>query len=192
MLVLDHGELVDREPVVAVRVVEIEYANLSAADPAFRVDVLHRHARDEHPMEVAVSGLQRRSGRVRQSADGVFERIVGNVGIEPGERGPQAAVQDDLAVVGAFCSRCVGCDVRAVEDGPAERCQPVEGDGFDRRFRQGCPARTNGSVRLHALRPRQSDLRARLPFAASSPAAHRRPASGAARRVAQSGCRLVP
>ena len=48
VFVLDDGELVDREPVVVVGVVEVEHANLRAADPAFGVEVLHRHAGNEH------------------------------------------------------------------------------------------------------------------------------------------------
>ncbi len=131
VLVLDDGELVDGKPVVVVRVVEVERADLVAANTAVCVGVLHVEARDGHPMEVAVASLQRRPGRPGESAQGVVERIVGPVRIELGERGPQAAVQHDLAVVGAFRRRRVGWDVRAVEDGPAERRQPVEGDGFD-------------------------------------------------------------
>ena len=73
MFVLDHGELIDREPVVRVRFVEVQHANLSAATPAVRVDVLHGDAGDDHPMEVAVTGLQRRPGRPSQPALGVFQ-----------------------------------------------------------------------------------------------------------------------
>ena len=135
MLVLDHGELVDREPVVAGRVVEVEHANLSAANTAVRVDVLHRYADDEHPMEVAVPGLQRRPGRMEQAVQGVFECLVGNVGIEAGDRGPRTVCQDHHAVVSPLRGRHVRCDVRTMENRPAERCQPVEGDGFDGRFR---------------------------------------------------------
>ena len=77
MLVLDHGELVHRKPVVAVRLAEVEHADLSAANAAVLANVLHRHADNEHPMEVAVAGLQRRPGRACQSPQGVFEGIVG-------------------------------------------------------------------------------------------------------------------
>ena len=104
MPVLDHRELVDREPVVLIRVVEVEHANLSAANAAF-LDILHRHPGDEHPVEVAVAGLQSGSGWLGQLALSVFERIVGKVGIQAHQRGPQAAVQNDLAIVSAFRSR---------------------------------------------------------------------------------------
>ena len=130
VLVLDDGELVDRQPVVPRWFAEVEHAHLSAADTPLRVDVLHRHPGDEHPMEVAVSGLQCRAGRPGQSAQGVFERIVGQVRIEPGQGGSQPGCQNHLAVIGAFRRRCVRRDVGAVEDRPVERRQPVDGDGL--------------------------------------------------------------
>ena len=153
VLVLDDGELVDREPVVAGRVVEVEHANLSAADPALCVEVLHRHPGDEHPVEVAVPGLQRRPGRAGQAAQSVFDRSVGQVRIEPGERGPQPGCQHHLAVIGAFRGRRVRRDVRAVEDRPVERCQPVHRGGLDGRFRYGPTAHAANSSRA----PSRSD-----------------------------------
>ena len=75
VLVLDDRELIDREPVVARRFAKVEHANLRAANPAVRVDVLHRHAGNQHLMEVAIPGLQRRPGRARQSAQGVFDCV---------------------------------------------------------------------------------------------------------------------
>ena len=121
MAVLDDGELVHGEPVVRVRFVEVQHAHLGAANPSVCVGVLHSDAGDDHPMEVAVPGLQRRPGRVGQSVVGVVEGVVGYVGVEAGERGSQAAVQNNLVVVGAFSGRRVGRDVRTVRDGPAER-----------------------------------------------------------------------
>ena len=134
--VLDHGELVDREPVVRVRFVEVQHANLRAANPAVRVDVLHGDAGDDHPMEVAVPGLQRRPGRAGQPAQGVVECVGGQVGIEMADCGPQALAQHDLAVFRAFSGRHARGDVRPVSDGPTERFEPVERSGFDCRLRQ--------------------------------------------------------
>ena len=148
---LDHGELIDCEPVVPVRFVEVDHANLSAANPAVRVDVLHGDAGDKHAMEVAVSGLQRHTGRAGQSAQGVIECVGGQVGIEPAERGPQAQVQHDLAIVRAFGGRHALGDVRTVSDGPTERCQPVEPDGFDGRFRQRFVCSRTRFLDRHAL-----------------------------------------
>ena len=59
------------------------------------------------------------------------ERIVGKARIEPGERGSQATVKHDLCIVGAFSRRRVRRDVRAMDDGPTEPREPLEGDGFN-------------------------------------------------------------
>ena len=136
VLVLDDRELVHREPVVGLRFVEVEDADLVATNPAVRVDVLHRHAGHDQPMEVAVAGLQRRPGRACQSAQHVVECVGGKVGIELGECGPQAPVQHDLAVIGAFRVRRVGRDVRAVGDLPTDPFKPSEGGVFNCGFRQ--------------------------------------------------------
>ena len=157
--VLDHGELVDREPVVRVRFVEVQHANLSAANPAVRVDVLHGDAGDDHPMEVAVPGLQRHTGRAGQSAQGVIECVGGQVGIETGECGPQALAQHDRTVVGAFIGWRARRDIRAVGHGPAERCEPVERKRFDRRLRQRRIAHAGAFLPSRAFPPISADHR---------------------------------
>ncbi len=61
--------------------VVVEHADLVAADPAGGISVLHGDAGDEHPMEVAVAGLQRRPGRAGQPAQRVVEGVVGRSGL---------------------------------------------------------------------------------------------------------------
>ena len=51
--------------------------------------VLDFHAVDEHPVELAIAGLQRRSLRARQLAEGVVERIDGQGRVQFGEGVPQ-------------------------------------------------------------------------------------------------------
>ena len=138
MVVLEDGELIDGEPVVRARFVEVQHAHLGAANPTVCVGVLHSDAGDDHAMEVAVPGLQRRPGRAGQSVVGVVEGVVGYLGVEARESGSQAAVQNNLVVAGAFRGRRVGPDGWTVQDGPAERPEPVEGDSFDGRFRHEC------------------------------------------------------
>ena len=173
-LVLDNSELIDGEPVVGFRVVEVKDVDLTAANPTVGVDVFYRHASDELPVEFAIASFQRRPDWACQLAQCIFERVVGEIGIEPGERGPQAVVECDLAVVRAFRRRSVRPDVRAVGDSPSKRRQPVERHGFDGRFRQGWIDHAPTSVRFHALRPMRADVRARMPAPVPSPAALRR------------------
>ena len=134
MAVFDDGELVGCEPVFGGRNAKFEHTHLRAANPVVCVGVLHYRARDERPMNVTVTGLQARYGRPGQSAQRVVDGVVRQVGIEAGERGRQAAVPDNLAVVGAFHPRRVSGDVRAVLDRPVERPEPLDRGSFDGRF----------------------------------------------------------
>ena len=52
------SELVDRQPVVVVRMAEVNGLGLVAPDGAVSSAVLHRHAVDQHPVEGAVAGFQ--------------------------------------------------------------------------------------------------------------------------------------
>ena len=99
VLALDDGELVDRQPVVVLRVVEVDDARLRAGDRAVRAAVLDRDAVDEHPVEGAVALDQRRRVGRGQLAEGVVQRLGRQVGVEPGERLAQPPLQDHVAVV---------------------------------------------------------------------------------------------
>ena len=71
VLALGHRDLVDRE--------EVDDGGLRAADgPAVRA-VLDGHALDEHAVEGAVARLDRRAVGAGQLAEGVVERVVGQV-----------------------------------------------------------------------------------------------------------------
>ena len=87
--VLHDGELVDREPVVGLPVVEVDHPGLRAPDRAAPVAVLHRHAVHRHAMKGAVAGHERRPFRTGELAPGVVEGFVRQVRVQPGERGPQ-------------------------------------------------------------------------------------------------------
>ena len=127
VLVLDHGDLVRRKPVVALRVVEIDDAHLRAPDVAVVRAVLHRHAVHDHAVEGAVAGLDRRPFRLHELAVGVVQRICRQVRVQPFQRPAQARFQHDSAVVGPLGPWRLGSDVGAVGDAPAGACKPVEG-----------------------------------------------------------------
>ena len=108
--VLDHGELVDREPVVAVRGRRSRVREPERRGPGLpgrRTPLSHQRRSSDGSRGF---GPQHRPGRARQSAQGVFGRLVGQLGIEPGQRGSQAGCQDDGAVIGTF--RGQACRVR--------------------------------------------------------------------------------
>ena len=60
VLTLGHGELVDREPVVVLRRVEVDDARLRPGDRAVRPAVLDRDPVHEHPVDGAVASYRAR------------------------------------------------------------------------------------------------------------------------------------
>ena len=99
VLAFGDGELIDGEPVVVLRVVEVDHARLRAGDRAVLAAVLDRDAVDQHAVHGAVTLDQRRRVNLDQLAVGVFQRFGRQVGIESNERLPQATFQHNVAVV---------------------------------------------------------------------------------------------
>ena len=79
VLVLDNGELVNGEPVVVVRILEIEHTSLCATNCTIGGPVLHRDAVHDHMVKGAVAGFQCRPFRVDQSAKGIVQRFGGKI-----------------------------------------------------------------------------------------------------------------
>ena len=73
LLVLHDRQLVDREPVVVLRVFEVDDLRLGAPDLAVFGPVLDRDAFDEHLVESVVSHLETRSLRLSQLPESIFE-----------------------------------------------------------------------------------------------------------------------
>ena len=101
-----------------------------AHGPAGR-PMLHRDAVDEHAMEGAVAGLQRRPLRASQPAQGVVQCVGGQVRVELGECVPQPPLQHHLPVVAAFRVRRIRRDVRPVGSPPADALQPRQSGLFN-------------------------------------------------------------
>ena len=106
----------------------------NAPDRAAGVDVLHRDTVDDHATEGPVAGLQCCASWADQSAQGVIERVAGKIGVELGQRGAQAHLQNDVTVVIAFRIRRIGSDLRAVNGSPARAIESGQSGGFDGRF----------------------------------------------------------
>ena len=73
IFVFADGELVDREPAIGVRILEINNARLRAADRAVLRGVFDCDAVYEQAMEGAVAGFQRGACRVGELAECVVE-----------------------------------------------------------------------------------------------------------------------
>ena len=123
-LVIHNGELVDGQPDVVGRIVEIYDSGLRAPDPP-AVAILHRHAVDDHAMERPVSGLQSRPLGVSQPPNGVAKRLAWQLRVEPRQRLPQSRSKHDRAVVGPLRWRSIRVDLRPMGNAPAQPRQPA-------------------------------------------------------------------
>ena len=135
--VLDDGELVDGQPVVAGRLVEVEHPGLPAPDAPAADAVLHRHPVDQHPVKRPVAGFERRPLRPDQPAVSVIKRFGRKVRVEPAQRASQPPLQDDLGVVAPLRPRRFRPDLRAVRRTPAQLAQPLQRSFFHSGFAEG-------------------------------------------------------
>lgn len=136
-LALDDGELVDGEPIVRGRVIEIGEADQFAALLAVAED-LDGDAVDEEIVEGAVGLDEGGRAELGDAAQRIFLGLGGGGGIEAGDGGAEAAGEEDVAVVGALGVGAVVGDVGAEADLVAESGEPGEGGFFDGGFGEGC------------------------------------------------------
>ena len=134
MAVLDHGELVDRQPVIVVRIIEVEDAHQVAAQRAVGPEVFDGHALNDHAVGRVVVGGQRGPVGPRELAVGFVQRGRRHVRVEPRQRVAQPPRQHDLAVVLALRGRFARRDGRPELHGVAQPIQPGQRGLFDDRF----------------------------------------------------------
>jgi hypothetical protein len=153
VLSLGHSELVYRQPVIVVRSVEVDYARLRSSDGAVVAAVLDGDAVDQHAMRGAVAFEERRPIHARELAEGVFQRLRWEIGVQTGECVAQAPLQHDVAVAGiaALGAGLAWGDVGAVEDGVTQCLEPGESSVLDDGLRKAdghhaCPSRMQGST----------------------------------------------
>ena len=137
VLILCDGELVDRQPVVAVGIVEVDDLHLRPANGARVRPVLHGHTLHQHPVKGAVAGIQRGPLRSDQLAKGILQCVGGQVRVQSGQGIAQAPRQHHFAVIGPLCTRRIGGDVESVSHLPADIRQPFQGDLLDVGFGEG-------------------------------------------------------
>ena len=104
--------------------VEVDDPDEVAAHHSPGLPVLDLHAVDEHPVELAIAGFQRRPLRARQLAIGVVEGVDGQGRVQFGEGVPQPVLQNHLIVVVTLGIGRFGGDIRAVRQGPAQVGKP--------------------------------------------------------------------
>jgi hypothetical protein len=113
---LGDGELVDRQPVVASRLVEVDDLGLGAGDGAVWTFVFDGDPVDQQPVHCAVALDQRRDLRPPQLAKGILQGFRRQAGVKTGECQVQPALEDHLPAVGigALSARFTDSKVRPV------------------------------------------------------------------------------
>jgi len=86
VLTLRDGELVDGEPVVVPRHIEVDDPHLRPGDPAVLAAVLDGDAIDQHPVHRAVALHERQRIDARELAVGILQGVGREVGIQARER----------------------------------------------------------------------------------------------------------
>ena len=134
MVVFDDRELVDREPVVRLEILEIDDPRLSAADISCGSSIFDRHTVNQEAMERAVSSDEVGALGPGQLAKGIRQRLGRKIRVEPGERVAQPPFENDLPPVGPLRRRCAGCQLGAMADRPPRAFEPGECCFFNHRF----------------------------------------------------------
>ena len=132
---LNHGELVERQPVVVVEIVQIEQPQFLVGDTiaaaGFDLDI---DALGQQAVESLVIDQQIGGGRRADFIDGAFDGCGGCLGIDASQGSPQPLGQQHLLVAFAFRVGSVRCQLRGKAGLVAERLQPVEDDLFEGVF----------------------------------------------------------
>ena len=133
---LDHRVLVDREPIVGVRVVEVDQSGDIAGDASVLAGDLDRHALDQVAVQPAVLFDERGRFGLLDLAQHFVERLGGEVWVEALECFAQAGGQQDLGMAHALRRGAVRGDIRPVPHRVAQRGKPFEGSVLDDRLRK--------------------------------------------------------
>ena len=110
VLALDDGELVHRQPVVRVGIVEIDQPDVIARDASIVAAIFDRHAIAQHAMKCAIVPDERRRVVSQHFAQCFFARVARNGRIQSRDGITQSAErgrtsENELRSVGDFARR---------------------------------------------------------------------------------------
>ena len=126
------AELVDDEPVVRLRIVEVDQADRLGGDPVRAGPGLDRGSVDEHAVEAAVVPDKRRRVMCDHLPEGLVQDLSVQSRVQGLQRAAEPAREDDVAVVVSLTGEGTRSDLRSSEDLVAERVEP-----FEERFLDG-------------------------------------------------------
>ena len=124
VLAFDDGELIDNQPVVFCRVVEIDQPHPIARNGTVRAAILDFHAIPQHPVKGPIVPHQRRRFQPQHLSQRLLAGFVGNVGIQPVDSIPQPLNQNHIAKRFPLRRRFAGRDFGAVRNRVAQFLEP--------------------------------------------------------------------
>ena len=133
VLVFDHGELVDRKPVVVFRILQIQKPHL-AVPLALRPHPGDVHAVGEHLVEPAVVLDKRRAFRCEQPSQGFVDCDRRKPRVDAFQRRAQSGLEHHIAIALPLRPRAVRREVRAEGRLPAEVAEFIQGQLFNVLF----------------------------------------------------------
>ena len=136
VVMLDHCELIHREPVVGIDFSEVDQASEITTDCPVLSGDLDRHSFDQIAVQASILLDERGRLRLLHLAQHLLERLGRQIRVEAFKRLSQAPGQDNLAIADALGRRSVRSDVRSVNDGIAETGEPFESGVLDVGFRE--------------------------------------------------------
>jgi hypothetical protein len=132
-----HRELVHDEPVVGAWLLEVDDAHRRVTHGAVGTQVFEAQTVDQVGVELAVAVDELRRRDARQLAEGLVERLLRQLRIEPRQRAAQPPFENDLLVARALRPRLTRRDRRPVRDRVSELREPLEAGFLDGVFVHG-------------------------------------------------------
>ena len=131
VLPFNDRELVDREPVVRGRIVEVDQPGLRPRDGSVGPAVLDVDPVPQQPMKGPVVEKERAGFWAEHLPERLFAAVFGNVGIELPDRGPEPGHEHHVAERSPLGIRLARGHPGAVADGVAEPLEPGQRRIFD-------------------------------------------------------------
>ncbi len=113
--IFDDGELIDGGPIVVFGLLKVEESDEVVNDAAF-FTVFDVDAVREELMKATIAFFEARANDARGFADGIGDGLGGNFGIDAREGFLEAAQQQNLGIVLAFCEQFAGRDERTMDN----------------------------------------------------------------------------
>ncbi len=136
VLILHHRKLIHRQPVIALRILEVHHPDLRPRNGTVLPPILHRDTINKHAMKDVIASKKRRAGDEFEFAIRILNSLRRKVGVQTHESRSEPPFKEDVVKigVGAFGVGFSERDVGAIDRAEIEAIEPVESSLFDDGF----------------------------------------------------------